>query len=190
MRKADSFETAIGKFTSPKLGSETKVTRYGDDFGEKDMILISGQNFPNKGITSYATVGLSKSDQDFNGKTVNVELLGACATQTPAFDNIMASCAFDQLRNATPIVYGGSIEGILDQYEISETLRHITFVSPFLFEGFDPQEFEGKTVHWLMIIPISNAELDYLDEHGIDALEDKFEEYEIDIFDINRLSCV
>ncbi len=190
MRQPDSFELATGRYIRARLGAATRVVRYGDDHGEHDLFLVSGLDHPNSGISSYGTVGLSKRPQRLGENTVNVELIGACATATPHFDNVMASCVFEHVRNGTPIVYGSAIEGVLDQYSISASLRHVTFVAPFLFEDFGPATIEGVKINWLLAVPIADAELALLREKGIDALEDRFEKAQIDLYDIDRKSCV
>lgn len=43
-----------------------------------------------------------------------------------------------------------------------------------------------NTVVWLMLVPISDSELQYAQEYGIEALEALLEEKEADICDINR----
>jgi antitoxin YqcF len=188
MRQPDPYELALGRHVRARLGGATRVVRYGDDYGEHDMFLVSGVDFPDAGITCFGTVGLSKHEQAFGDKTVRVELVGACASTTPHFDNVMSSCVFEHLRNGTPIVYGSVIENILDQYDMSRTLRHVTFVAPFLFDGFDPAKIEAVEVHWLMAVAISDDELALLRSQGIDVLEDRFEAAQIDVYDINRSS--
>ncbi|MBC2035444.1 suppressor of fused domain protein [Listeria booriae] len=47
-----------------------------------------------------------------------------------------------------------------------------------------------KVITWLLLIPISKSELEYLSDNGIDALESLFEAGQIDIFDINRKSML
>lgn len=60
----------------------------------------------------------------------------------------------------------------------------------FLGYGFKTIEFEDRKIAWLLIIPISNQEKDYAIANGGDALETKFEEADIDIFNLKRKSVV
>jgi competence protein ComGC len=52
------------------------------------------------------------------------------------------------------------------------------------------QEFPTKKVAWLLAVPISDKEKDFLTENGSDALESLFEEKQIDIFELDRKSIV
>lgn len=189
MRKPTEYETAVGRYVRSQFGDKTKVIRYGDDTGKEDVFLASGEDVPVEGVTSYGTVGLSKYIQHSGTTPVHVELLGACATDVPVFANVVTSCVFDHIHNGTNIAYGSYIENILDQYAISTTLRHVTFVAPFLWEGFAAREIVDVKIHWLLVLPISNAELVFLESNGVEALENLFEQKQIDIYDINRPSA-
>lgn len=76
---------------------------------------------------------------------------------------------------------------VLQMYDLSKTLSHIMFVAPFLWnDGPKTLHLEGRTITWLMAVPISESELGYTERRGADALNTLFEERQIDIFDINR----
>lgn len=80
---------------------------------------------------------------------------------------------------------------IVDMYYEESEMKHIMFVSPFLWEDrMAPLHLETKTVHWLLGTPISDKELEYRMKNGASALEDMFQEKDIDIFDINRKSVI
>ena len=68
-------------------------------------------------------------------------------------------------------------------------MQHILFIPPFLWEDkLTTLSFNDKKIAWLLVIPISEKELEYAKKHGTDALENLFEEYQIDIFDLKRKS--
>jgi antitoxin YqcF len=190
MRDPTESERLLGRHIRATFGGTTRVVGYGDDDGRQDVFLVSAEDIPTRGVTSYGTVGLFNTPQPFQDKRVFVEILGACASATRPFANLIGSCVFESRKNGTPVVHGGVMPGILDQYEMSNTLRHVTFVSPFLWDGFKPFPLEEKEIHWLLALPISDGERGFLGANGIDALEALFEERQIDLFDINRLSAV
>lgn len=188
MAQPTSREVEIGRFARTVFGGKTSVHRFSDDTGGVHLFMASGDDCPVAGVMSYATIGLSNHPISYGGQDVKVEVVGACSAAVPAFGNVVASCAIERIKNDTPIHYGSWIDGILDQYGMSTTLRHVTFVSPFLWEGFEARAFEGETIHWLMAVPISDGELEVLRTRGIGALEATFERAQIDIFDIQRAS--
>ena len=67
-------------------------------------------------------------------------------------------------------------------------MKHIYFTTPYLWDSLNNIIFEREIVTWLLAIPISENELNYIKEKGSDALEDLFEEHHVDIFDIRRKS--
>lgn len=184
------FERDLGRAIRSAFGAETKVVRFGDDDGVNDCFVVSGSNCPVDGVTSYGSVGLSRIGQKAGIADVSVEIVAACASGTPHVDNLVASCVFDSVRNGTNVIYGAQIADIIVQYGISQTLRHVTFVAPFLWNGLGKLEFDGRAVNCLLMLPISDAEKAYLDINGIDALETLLNDRQIDLFDINRPSVL
>jgi antitoxin YqcF len=185
-----SFERALVKTFRASFGQNTQFRGYGDDDERNTVIIVRGIDFPVVGVTSYASVGLYKNIQDARQVEVMVEIVAACATATPHVDNLVASCVFDSVKNGSSVIYGSCIRNIIPQYEISQTLKHVTFVAPFLWEELSKIEIEGSPVYCLMMLPISDAEAQYLQGNGIDALERHFTEKQIDVFDISRPSAV
>ncbi|MDX3989105.1 MAG: suppressor of fused domain protein [Achromobacter sp.] len=184
------FERDLGRTIREKFGATTKVVLFADDERENEVFIVIGENFPQNGVTSYASVGLSKNRQRVGENDLRVEIVAACATATPRIDNLLASCVLDTAKNGSAIVYGSCIKNIVVQYQISDTLRHVTFVAPFLWQGLDKLLVDGEDVYCLMMLPISDAEMRYLEGRGIDALENLFNQHQIDIYDINRPSIL
>lgn len=184
------FERDLGRAIRSHFGEETKVVRFGDDVEVDDCFIVSGLNWPIKGVTSYGSVGLSRATQRSGTASVKVEILAACASSTPHIDNLVASCVFDSAKNGTNVVYGTLIPNVVDQYEISHTLQHVTFVSPFLWKGMSSIKINEENIHFLLMLPISNSERIYLENNGIDGLEAIFDEVNIDVYDINRPSAL
>lgn len=66
----------------------------------------------------------------------------------------------------------------------------IYFASPFLWEGIQGHELNNHAVAWLLVIPISDAEFDYLRYNGDEAFEELLEQSEVDFSDIYRNSVI
>ncbi|MGC5935662.1 suppressor of fused domain protein [Ralstonia pseudosolanacearum] len=178
----------IARHIASKFGGSPKVTRYWSDDQAISVDLLAAAGSPCSGVMSYGTIGLSDHPVRINddGDEVCVELLGACADAVKNFPNALTTAAFYTIRNQWHCVHGGVLQNALDMYKLSVTMKHFLFTSPFLWEGFNGVDFGDKKVHWLLAVPISDAEHAYLQDHGLDALERAFEDRQIDIFDINR----
>jgi antitoxin YqcF len=190
MTTPSAFERDLGRTLRSRFGTDTKVVRFGDDDGINDCFVVSGVDCPIQGVTSYGSVGLSRTAQRVGTTDLKVEVLAACASRTPHIDNLVASCVFESAKNGTGIIYGAQIPGIVTQYGISRTLQHVTFVAPFLWDDLGRLEVAGQTIQCLLMLPISDAEQDFLNSNGIDALEAVLSEAQIDIYDIDRPSAI
>ena len=82
-----------------------------------------------------------------------------------------------------------NVDAISNYYTDLE-MKHIYFTVPYLWDGLQGIELDGHIVNWLLAIPISDKELEYLDENGADAFEELLEKNEIEIFDICRKSVL
>lgn len=140
-------------------------------------------------MISYATIGLSEYEINLfnNKKRLRVELLGACDEKEKFFANILATTALKIMQNKK-CSYGDIIQNVISEYKADSEMKHIYLTNPFLWEGFETLEFSDRFVTWLLIVPISDKEKDYAIENGWEALEKKFEEHNIDIFNLKRKS--
>lgn len=148
---------------------------------------------PYHGVTSYSTVGLSDVPLLVDGKEfpARVELVGACDSSTGAFANVLTTAAFFVINTGWVPRPGGVFPGILDMHNASPTMRNLLFVPPFLWNpNLETLKLSDRTVAWLQEVPISDAELRFAREQGSEALEDKFVEAQIDVFDIGRSSVI
>jgi antitoxin YqcF len=148
---------------------------------------------PSDGVTSYSSIRLS----DYSMRTADgtelatrLELAGACATVADLFPNVLASAAFRIMRARTLYGPGSVMPGYVSEYYPSTTVPHLYLTAPFLWEELTTLECGSKQVSWLLVVPISEREKEYLEAHGDDALEDLFEKHQIDVFDLDRASVV
>lgn len=183
------FQKLVGRHLKSVFGPSTEIYKYGEDSGLHTCDVIAGYDVPVRGVKSYGSIGLSNYFQRVGDRQVRVEVVAACDANTPCIDNIVSSCVFEYLKNGQNIAYGESIRGMVSQYGISQTLEHVAFVAPFLWEGLHSVAIEDQNVYCLLALPVSEAEIRFLDANGVDSLEKEFEAVQIDVFDINR-PCV
>jgi hypothetical protein len=127
-----------------------------------------------------------KDGQEFPAR---LEIAGACASADEFFANILASAAFCIMRTKRLYFPGSVMPNYVREYYSTTTVPNLYFTAPFIWEdSLKTLDCGTKKVSWLLAMPISDAEQDYLNEHGDDALEDLFEKHQIDIFDLTRTS--
>jgi antitoxin YqcF len=118
--------------------------------------------------------------------------VSACASTVETFGNIVMACAVNVASGQYSLTPGVIHPGTVELYEPDVTMKHMLFVTPFLWgeDTLAPLEDDEAVVLFLQGVPISDAEFEFAGEHGTDALEDKFVEAQIDVFDLNRPSAV
>lgn len=181
----------IAKEAFDVFGGKPIVSKYWDDKKESSIDIILCSDRPYKGVTSYSTIGLSEYNIGYTSEDIplRVELVGACASHFQDFPNILASCAFNIINTKFACYPGAIFQNVVGFYNANSEMQHVLFTTPFIWEKtLETISFQHKKVTWLLAVPISNEELKYASENSADALEELFEKYQIDIFDLNRKS--
>lgn len=166
--------------------------RYRDDHDVSIVDMLFAKDTPCEGATSYSTLGLSDHSIDLtvDELPLRVEIVGACATYYEQFPNIMVSCARRIIDSSFSIFHGVVMPDMIEMYYPDIAMKHVLFLSPFLWDRLRTLEFPTKTVAWLLVIPISENEYRFAQEQGVEQLEDLFEEKQIDILDLERPSIL
>ena len=126
---------------------------------------------------------ISAKDKPFDGVTT-------CATEYDWFGNMVSSCAFHIIEDHFACKPGIIYPNMISMYNDNLTMKHIMFETPFMWDELKSLDDGENTVAWLMPIPISDSELQYAQEYGVEALETLLEEKEADICDVNRKPVV
>ena len=181
----------IAKKELDVIGGNPQVFCYYNDGNTVNVDILSSSDRPYHGVTSYATIGLSDYEIGLtsNDKSLRVELLGACDAKDEFFANIVATTAFGIIEKKK-CSYGVIISCVISEYHPDSDMKHVYLMNPFLWDGFETIEFENKKVAWLLLVPISEKERVFALTNGWEALEDRFEASNIDVFNINRKSII
>lgn len=171
-------------------GPATEINEYWDEDDKHSIDLIAVVGAPDEGITTYSTLGLSDTDtgETLDGMKLGAEIIIAADSNREEAANILAICAFNMIKEDFEIGPGVIFADAAAAYLPQSDMKHVMFVAPFLWE-LETQDLQDKKVAWLQAIPISEAELEYAEEHGTEALEDLFVEKQIDVYNLDR-ACV
>lgn len=185
--KPSQYQINLFKKLSPILGTQPKVELYGDETGDFSIRILSCPDPVDEKVLFYSTLGLSELASENN----HTEILAASYVQFKDFSNVLSSIAFFILKNKWKSVEGAVFQNLIEMYYPNIEMKHIYFTSPFLWEDkLEEFSINEVNINFLLAIPISNNELEYLTQYGKDALEDLFEQKNIDIFDIERESVL
>lgn len=181
----------IAKTTLNAFEGKPKVFKYWDENNKSSVDILSCEDKNLKSILSYSTLGLSDFSIGYeeNSIPLRIELVGA--SNCDCFPNILATCAFNIINSKFDCSFGTIFKDVVKMYLPESPMKHILFLSPFLWEDkLKTIKFEKKQVAWLMAIPISEEEKNYADHNGIKALKELFDENQINVFDLERVSII
>lgn len=179
---------ALGAF-----GGKPVVTEYFSDDRQLAVDVLACSDRPQPGTTSYATLGLSDHPmrQDGDEFPVRLELVAACDSDADWFPNVISTAAFHIMRTGWLCAPGVVLQNIVHMYDQSLALRHLYFTAPSPWQGhLETVQLETKKVAWLLGVPISEAEYQFLKKLGDEKFEDLLEHRGVEIFDINRPSLL
>ncbi len=175
------------------FGGKPEITRYHDESGKHQVDVLHCPDSPEHEVDSFATVGLSDHPRKVEGmdQPVRVELVGGCGSRwAETFSSILSTAAFCSIKEGWPVYPGAVFADLVTMYGVSRTMHHVMFTEPFPWDDLEPVKLPEKEVLWLMMVPVSESEAAYAEEHGFEALESLFEEKEIDVFDLDRTPVV
>lgn len=170
-----------------------KVISYSDETESHKIDIYIGENRPDVGLTTYSTIGLSEYPieiVDRQGREIRVDFIGMCTSEFTSFPNILASCAFNIIKDHYSYTPGMVNMNVIDDYYKNLEMRHIYYTIPSYWEDLQGHLIDGHIVNWLFAIPISDNELDYLNENGVDAFEDLLESNDTEVYDLYRRSII
>ncbi len=170
-------------------GSRPTVFRHADDAERSFVYIAHLEGSPIDGVTAVATLGLS--DHDLGLGQVRIELIGAFPSSFKEGANVATTCAFNAFKDGVRTVPEAIHPSVLSLYRSEPALPHVMLVEPFLWiNGPATLDAHGAKIAWLMMVPISDSERVFAVEHGGAALASRFEQAQIDIFDLDRPSVV
>jgi len=183
----------IAKYIANAFGGSPHVTEHGHDTENITVGVLWSKNTPEMGVTSYSTVRLSDyfmkyGEGEFNTR---LEIAGCCYSGYENFSSIIASAAFCIMRTHNLCFPGFVMPNYVKEYEPDSPVPHLYFTSPFIWENeLKTLDVGTKKVSWLLAIPISDAEYDFLERYGYESFENMLEEKEVDIFELYRTSSI
>lgn len=194
MNQVSNIRKAVAAHAAAGFGvARPPVIRYWDESHKSDLHVLEAADCPQKGVTSYATVGLSEHPLIRNGKEFDtrVELLGACGSEFPEFAAVLSTLGFCVINSKWFCAPGVIFPGVLDLHNASKTMSDIYFANPFLWgDRFRSSTIDTRMTAWLLAVPISKRETEFASQNGPEKLEQLFETNDIDIYDLNRPSLI
>lgn len=201
------------------LGIIGSVKKFPDNIGlfhtkgagwnnDLDISIMELPEYPTKEITAFTTCGLSRYPlTNPNNKEVKyLELVMLLRNDTNFLEltgdleNGVNFCEdglsyiSHYLVNESDFITSGElwINWFSNKgYEQFSDLKHLYFMNPSLFNlGFNNEVIEGNNIEWLLLVPITQKELEYYEEKGSRALEELLLHHNLNVSDLFRRSLI
>ena len=183
----------IFKLIHNSLKLDPKVISFADETNKFKVDIYIGENRPDIGFSTYSTIGLSNYTiglVDEHEHEIRVEFIGMCVNDFVEFPNIIASCAFNIIKDSYSCRPGMVVPNIIRDYDDKLEMKHIYYTYPTYWENLQGQVIDDHIVNWLFTVPISDNELEYLEKYGIESFEELLETNNTEVFDIYTKSVL
>lgn len=144
---------AIARSLAATFGGKPSVNIWWDEPETTSVAFLRCDAAPQEGVSSFATVNLSDRAISAGGGPgdLRVEIVGACATRTREFPNVISTCAFSVIKDGWAIAPGAIFPDVVAMYGISRTLRHVARVRTRV-----SGDFPGSLVTLLFTFTVAN----------------------------------
>lgn len=192
MPNVSADNKTIAKTVAAIFGGSPRVIEYLDADEAAKIAILESADEPWPGFTSYCTIGLSDVPVPRQvDPPLGVELIGVAASDLAAFGEVLSTAAFFWINDGWEPEPGACFREVVRMHMPDTGLPHLLLVEPSLWDQeFASRVVGAKTVAWLMAVPVSEAEANFAEENGLDALETLFEQREVDVTDLQRDSVV
>jgi len=192
MPNVSADNKTIAKTVAGIFGGSPRVVEYLDADETAKVAILQSADTPWPGFTSYGTIGLSDVAVPRQiDPPLGVELVGVAGSDVPEFAEALSTAAFFWINDGWEPEPGACFRDVVRMHLPDTELPHLLLVEPNLWDQeFASRVIGEKTVAWLMAIPVSEAEANFAEENGLDALETLFEQHEVDVTDLGRASVV
>lgn len=191
--RADECSSGPAAFQtlSAMIDGKGRVHEYWDAGEQNSVAVATFEEQPQAGLTTFSTVTMHQVHNDLDGKDIRVELLGVTEAGSDDFANVLSTAGFTMAKDGWLAAPGVVFPDLVKQYFPNTTTPHVMWTEPFVWEDLSTVEVEETgSVHWLMGLPLTDAEVELLHDQGRDALEDALEAADVAWFDLGRASTV
>ncbi|MFV0288097.1 MAG: suppressor of fused domain protein [Mycoplasmatales bacterium] len=182
----------IAKTLDKLIAGKSKVERFYNEDKSCQIDVITITDNATNSIT-MSTVNLSDIDLDFkkaNEYKVGVEFIMVSDIKYDNSLDVLIDSSFIAIKNKNSCQPGNIYSNVIQKYYLDSDMKHILLTYPFLWNDFNKITYENKSINWLQLVPISDNELKFLQEHNLDKLEELFEKEKVDVFNFNRKSIL
>ena len=176
------------------FGGDQKAFSYQEKDTPHKLDILFAKNCPSRNYLSASTLGLVNRTTGYkdknSGKDIRAELIMSGYGGSDMIGKILTTAGTGIFASEIMYGYGTALKGVLEIYLPNSDMKHLFLMNPppIWSKKFRTVEVEDEIITFLYALPISQAELEFMSKNSIDALQDKFVEVNIDMFDLERKS--
>jgi hypothetical protein len=179
----------LGAFTA--AAGEIADTRRIGMLDGHPVNLVTAINCPRTGVNSFSTIGLSVMPIGYLSGSVYLgsELVGMAEAGFDRYIDVLSACVDDILHLKARLFPGAVYKDAFKNVFPDITVKHLIFDTP---RGWDKDlltiDLGKRQAAWIMAIPVTDAELRLYSDSDSGELQERFDEQNINLSDLNRES--
>ncbi|ABS05096.1 suppressor of fused domain protein [Kineococcus radiotolerans] len=187
-------EVRMARFVGEQLvpDGRPEIEEHLNRDGTRSLDVLTARDAPAAGFTSVSTLTLHRAPNRVDGSDVRVELVTVLGGVEPRLaTGLLVASAFAAVGEAWPLRPGTVFPGVVADLLGGRT-EHLLLTAPGTFPRLaryrlEADEFQGGTeVRWLQAVPLHEGERRFLLDRGLDALETRLAEAEVEFHDVGR----
>jgi hypothetical protein len=170
-------------------GESTLLEWRGEDGQRVTAVRAMGVLEPR--IVGYSTLDLHVVPNHVADGDRRIELLMLGPADEPRLDQVLAEAALQTAAGRAPAHAGSTYTGLVGEVIPEATVPHAWLTAPYGFHTLSSVEVtRDLTVGWLLLMPITDRELLWMEDHGGDALAERLALEQVEFWDLGRPSIV
>ncbi len=191
------YRQSVMEYLVQQLGKQPSIVERVNQAESWSVGIAKFTHTPSVGLATHATIGLGEQSLSFADKRPfpgGIELVALTAATTLDFEKCLAALCFNAAETGRVCAPGEAFAEVLGQAIPGVTVPHIFATDPYIWQSaeheLNPFTHNDRTIYWVMVVPISDGELELLRNHGERALMDCLEQANADVTNLWRRSTI
>jgi hypothetical protein len=174
-RPVDDGAREVARAAAAAFGGSASVRRYYNEDERLSVDVLEAAEAPAAGLTTFSTVTLHRAVNMLDGVAIPVEFAAVSDSSVRDCANVLSTMALTVISDGWLAAPGVVYPDAYGMYDDSTDFPHALLADPFPWPELSNWSGQRAAAHWLLAIPISDAEWEFLREQGESALTARLE---------------